>query len=236
MSSAILLNDTTWRLPPLAFATPAPSPGLMLLRRRERADNQPPPLLKRKRTSSISSSCSSDDDEVAASYLPTLTNFPILDCKNFCNGREGTKRTKTNGVSASSIPLPNIMLFLRMKRSRTGCFLSSSPQEHYRSNYEFESKRARVNSAPNEENGDVAKNTDAATSTSLIRRSSSKNMLTRRPSMNLPRTLSLQFNSLLNLAAAATHNGASEGCPLSASTSSLLPNMRFPDVSIGLSI
>lgn len=281
MSSAILSNDTTSRLPALAFATPAPSPGLVLLRRRERAANKPPPLLKRKRTPSISSTCSSDDDEVAASYLPTLTNFPILDCENFGNGREGTQ---TNGGSASSIPLPNIMLFPRTKRSGTGCFISSSPQDHHQSNYEFESKRARVNSArksvptcKTEENDNVTKNTDETTSTSLIRTSSSKNMLTGRPSMNLPRTLSLQFNSFLNLAAAATNNGASDGCPLSASTSSLIPQrksflniprssssshldanenreqnirrspvattldyfasaMRFPDVSIGVSI
>lgn len=221
MSSAILFNEPTSIQPPLAFATPAPSPGLVLLRRRERAANEPPPLLKRKRTPP--STCSSDA-KVAASYLPTIAKFPYLDCEIFGYGREGT-----HGGSASSIPLPNVMLYPRMKRSRTGCFLSSSPQDqddHDRSNYKLESRGTRVNIAPNEENDEVAKNTDAAIPTSLIRTSSSKSMLTRRPSMNLTRSLSLQFNSLLNLAAAATNNGASDVCPLSASTSSLMPHRK----------
>lgn len=245
-------------MPPLAFLTPKPSPDLVLLRRTERSANEPP-LLKRKRTSP--SSCGSAiDADVYASDPPNDINLPYWDCESFGNSSgEGA-----HGASATSLPLPNITLYPRTKRSRIGCFGSPAvfPQEQQddrdRSNYEPEPRRKRVvvNTIPS--------------STGLQRTASSKSILPRRPSMNLTRSLSLQFNlSFLNLAAAAT--GSSTSCPNSASTSSLMAQrssfqdvqnlavhenkeanhrrspvsttleyfataMRFPDVAIGLSI
>jgi hypothetical protein len=214
MPAAILVNKKTSTLPPLAFVTPAPSPGFMRLRRRERIANEPPLLLKRKCTPS------SSHDSASASYLPTNANLPFLECENFCKGSVEKREEST-----SYLPLPDITLNPRTKRSTIGCFLSSSPQEEYvqqRSEYEPETRRRRVNSLMSE---DANKNTDAALSTTLHRTSSSKSMLSRSSSVSLTRSLSLQLNiSFQSLAAAATNSN--DGCPLSATTSSIMPQRK----------
>ena len=272
MPSAILYNQPASALPPLAFATPAPSPGLIRLRRKERAANEPPPLLKRKRSAPSSRSY---NDDLNGSYLPTftdipaITTLPYLDCENFGRRCEATRKSCT-----PSLPLPSITLSPRTKRCRIGCVVSSSPQEEDNHDRKIDEQdtRKQDNCAPSEENNDTIKNSDPSLSNSmrrtsssksmLMRTSSSKSILTRRSSMNLTRSLSLQFNmSLMNLAAAATNND----CPISASSSSSIPSndvqnqdvnkdsnhrrspvaatldylataIRFPDVGIGLSI
>jgi len=252
-------------LPLLAFATPTPSPDLVLLRR-ERAAYEPPLLLKRKRKSPSPSSCTSAIDAEAC-YFTTLASLPYLDYQDFGNiNTEGTY-----GDSTLPTPLPNIKLYPRTKKTRIGCFLSSSPQEQEQVEPETRTRLLQVDtSTPSEDNNDVSKVIDEVFSTSLARTSSSKNVISRSSSMNLTRSLSLQFNLSLS---------SLTNCPLSASTTSMLPHrksllhipssfsssqdiqsqdvnsnssnrrspvtttldyfataMRFPDVAIGLSI
>ena len=203
-------------LPPLAFSTPVPSPNLLRLRRRKRVANEPPPLLNCKRTAPPS--CSSTPD-LHASYLPTFTNLPFLDCENFGNEMQRSEK------AASSLPLLSVTLHPRTKRSRINCLVSSPPQEkdnQDRSEYDSETRRGSNTPAIEENNDDdvTINEADADFSNPLRRASSSKSMLTRRPSVTLTRSLSLQV-SLINLAAAG------DCCPLSASTtSSMMPKRK----------
>lgn len=220
MQSTILSPST---LPPLAFTTPVPSPNLLSPRRRKRATNNPPPLLKRKRTPPSSYYSTPD---AGASFLPNYTNLPFLDCENFGNGLELPSQS-----SSPISPLPSVTLHPRTKRSRKGCFVSSSPQEQDeqdnqdRSDYDSQARNEIKSTAGEENTDDEITDADADFSNPLRRASSSKSMIARRPSLNLTRSLSLQLNiSLNNLAAAATSN--SEFCPLSASTSSIMPKRK----------
>lgn len=219
MPSTILSPST---LPPLAFRTPVPSPDLLSLRRRNRGANDPPPLLKRKRTAP--SSYYSTPEDADASFLPTNTNLPFLDCENFGNGLEAP----SHGSPPSS-PLPSVKLHPRTKRSRLGCFVSSSSQEQdnqERNNTEVQT-RSESNSTPVDEESidEEITNADADFTNPLRRASSSKSMISKRSSVNLTRSLSLQLNiSLNNLAAAATNSN--DFCPLSASTSSIMPKRK----------
>ncbi len=215
MESTMLFKSPS-TLPPLAFSTPMPSPNLLRLQRRKRAANEPPPLLNRKRTAP--SSCSSAPD-IDASYLPTFTNLPFLDCENFGNGLQAPSQS-----SASSLPLPSVTLHPRTKRSRINCFVSSPPQvqdNQDRSEYDSETRRGSNTPSLEENNDDdiTINEADADFSKPLRRASSSKSMLSRRPSVTLTRSLSLQV-SLINLAAAG------DCCPLSASTSSMMPKRK----------
>jgi len=270
MTSTVLTNHHTSTLPPLAFVTPAPSLDSLQLREIGRTANEPPHL-KRKRSSSCASATVLD-----TSYLPAAVDLPYLDCENICNIHIGTQVG-----SSTSLTLPNIKLYPRTKRPRIGCFLSSLREQgdQDRSNYHQEKKSSTASTEDKEDDSNMK--TSAKPFASLRRTCSSKTMPYRSTSMNLSRSLSLQFNmSLLNLAAVATNNCASDCCPLSASTSSMMPKrksllhipssfpssqdvhkqdvknkepnhrrspvtktlgylakaMRFPDVSIGLSI
>jgi len=211
-------NASTSTLPPLAFASPSPPRGLMLSRRQRPTFE--PPLLKRKHAGSSSSVTDMD-----ASYLPASTNLPYLNCANF-----GNEIDVTHGASTACLPIPYIKLDPRTKRSRKGCFLSSSPQEHYiqeLSNYGEETRRRDTSSPSEDEMDGTLPTVDAAPRTGLQRASSSKSMISRRPTMQLSRSFSLQFNlSFLNLTAAGTSNGGPNSDSLSASSPSILPTRK----------
>ena len=189
-----------------AFSTPTPSPHTLQKRRLDYGVNDPPPLLKRKRTSP-----SSYVSAIDGPYMP-VTDLPYL---NFRGGRTST---------SPPLSLPSISLEPRSKRCRIGQFVSSSPQDQ-----DDASVRRRVDSCsiePDDIRNDavITSTIDEESTTQMHKSSSSKSMLTksssRKSSMNLSRSLSVQFGSLLNLAQAAPI--PTDGCPLSASTSSIL--------------
>jgi len=222
----MLSKNSAMTLPPLAFATPSPSRGQVISRRE--AAKHGPPFLKRKRTESPFPPYASNN---GASFLPIVTNLPYLDCSNFSNEAEEFDE----GIS-SPHSLPTIKLNPRSKRSREGCFLTSSQENFYLdttssqtcvnvdlSDYDNGTKRMET-STPNEDYEENLVIDDETPSSSMQRASSLKSMLSKRPSMNLTRSFSLQLNlSLLNLKAAATNNGENNSCHLSSSMSSIGP-------------
>ena len=214
MSSRMFFNEPSITLPPLAFTTPTPSPNT---RRRNRGANANPPLLKRKRSLPTYFS----DSEV--SYPSNKPSLPFLDCESFGTGIEAPSRN-----SAPSLQLPSISLQPRTKRSRRDLSQPSlihdqECEQPHRNNI----KTQELACIPliQENDDDTIQSVDAELCTPLKRSSSSRSMLSRTSSMNLTRSVSLQFNlSLMNLAGAAKTNGDSG--PLSASTSSLLPKRK----------
>lgn len=230
MSSSLILNAPTAAMQmPLEFLTPLASTSLLLRRRRERAANEPPALNKRKRTSPLSSA---SDGAATTSFLPINTSLPFLDCANFCDDPlEGQQHQHQD--SRVTPRLPNITLLPRTKKSRRPYFMSSSAQDQEQYIYKPLPRRRRIIATPSAEDDDdkntavdvavaVAPSTifTVAKDDSLQRRaskSSSNISTTRRPSLSMTRSLSLQFNlSLLNLASAAT-GSVSSSCSSAAS-------------------
>lgn len=203
MTSRMIFNESTMALPPLAFASPKPSPNT--IRERRRRDAQPP-LLKRKRTPPWLL------PDTETSYLPNNASLPLLDCENFGTGLELPSQNYD-----LSLQLPSISLQPRSKRSRIDLIDSVSNEE----------QEPDVTYPPQiqEKDDDTIQTADAELSNPLKRSSSSRSMLSRTSSMNMTRSVSLQFNmSLMNLAGSARTSGDSG--PLSRSTSSLLPQRR----------
>jgi len=213
-------KQTASTSPPLAFATPEVSPCLAFHRKRERLANESPPLLKRQRkTPSVYTSDSNADE---SSFN---TNLPYLDCVSCSDGFDGA-----HGSSTMSLPLPSVTLHLRTKRSRIGVFVSSSSPEQDHDRMRFcdylESRTCEDHGETNEDIDETSKN---LITSRLQRASSSKSVtvLSRSPSTNMTRSLSMQLNlSLLNLATAATSSTSIDGCPLTASTSSFMPKRK----------
>lgn len=213
---------------------------------------------------------------MTTSYLPINWNLPYLNCESFGNEIE-----MNHGPSTTYLPIPNIKLDPRPKRSRMGSVLSSSSQEHDYddqglTNYgELTMRRETI--LPSEEEIQDTLKTDDVAPTTLQRVSSSKSIISRRSSMQLTPSFSLQFNlSLQN--PKSTSNSGHDNVLLSTSAPSILPtrnsirlnrsssqeitnpedepnreinqrrspvtttfdylatSLRFPDVTIGLSI
>lgn len=244
MNSGILANASSMALPLLEFVTPQTSP----IRRRDNiGDNNDPPALKRKRTPSI------DNHDTS---LPSLdTNFPFLTCTNFCDGPAKDKNeiimnSNSNNSIAATPPLPKITLLPRQKKSKRAR-LPAFPQElQHDLNQETNSnserplrRRTRRMTIPTTRTMDytdrhsTSNTTTAAksnskslgralSSRSIGRNSSSSSTMPRKPSFNMTRSLSLQFNlSLMNLAAVAT--GSSSNLSSSNNSSSMPKRKSF---------
>lgn len=229
MTPTILYNPPSSTLPPLAFATPTPTPGLLMRRRRERAVNEPPPLLKRKRVSPLPGAAATAAADAA--FLPISTGLPFLDCDNFCsNGNEHT--LARDSAVLRPLPrrvLPKLRLSPRTTKSDRGYFLplalsfdDEEDQELTHCNCKPEKNMTRLAVSPNNQHDNWTKNVEEACASpstpsvtnedSLERASSSKSfhgLISKRSSTDMTRSLSLQFNlSLKNIAVTATNSGS----------------------------
>lgn len=243
------------------LATPESSPSLR--RRRERDATEPPLLIfKRKRTSSV------DYSPSEAYPLSTYTSLPFLDCT-------GSWSSNNHASNDSEFPpLPKITLLPRRKKPRKYSFVPLTDEIVYQeqcSTTVVRRRRLSSTSSRQEAHDICVKDLDIASTTTttkkptrgILQRASSSRSIgstvqtTRRPSLTMPRSLSLQFNlSILNLAASATTTGIpkrnssrSMSCtedntedsnnrrsPVAATLDYIAASMRFPDVAIGLSI
>eukprot|EP00532_Pseudo-nitzschia_australis_P016797 CAMPEP_0168264606 /NCGR_PEP_ID=MMETSP0141_2-20121125/11246_1 /TAXON_ID=44445 /ORGANISM="Pseudo-nitzschia australis, Strain 10249 10 AB" /LENGTH=284 /DNA_ID=CAMNT_0008203921 /DNA_START=18 /DNA_END=872 /DNA_ORIENTATION=- len=229
MNSDILANASSMTLPLLEFVTPQTSP----IRRIDNVgDNNEPPALKRKRTPSIDTHDASLPS--LNTNFPFLTCADFCDGPAEDKNEINMKSSNSNKSIATTPSIPKITLLPRQKKSRRARLLVF-PQKLQHDLYQETNsnsklplrRRKRRMTIPTTRTMDYNDRHSTSNTTPTIatavksnsnslgrslssrsigrNNSSSSSTMPRKPSFNMTRSLSLQFNlSLMNLAAAAT--------------------------------